>query len=93
MTGGLELSRTTGAEYVVPAGDDIGYPARRITDGEVVDGGTFTLRAIHTPGHTREHISYVLEDASGDVGRRVHRRFDALRQHRAHRPSRGGKHP
>ncbi len=65
VTGGLELSRTTGAEYVVPAGDDIGYPARRITDGEVIDGGTFTLRAIHTPGHTREHISYVLEDASG----------------------------
>ena len=65
VTGGLELSRTTGAEYVVPAGDDIGYPARRITDGEVIDGGTFTLRAIHTPGHTREHISYALEDASG----------------------------
>jgi len=65
VTGGLELSRITGAEYVVPAGDDTGYPARRIADGEVVDGGTFTLRAIHTPGHTREHISYVLEDASG----------------------------
>jgi hydroxyacylglutathione hydrolase len=65
VTGGLELSRVTGAEYVVPAGDDIGYPARRIADGEVVDGGTFTLRAIHTPGHTREHISYALEDSSG----------------------------
>lgn len=65
VTGGLELSRTTGAEYVLPAGDDTGYPARRISDGEVVDGGTFSLRAIHTPGHTREHISYALEDASG----------------------------
>ena len=65
VTGGLELSRTTGAEYVVPAGEDIGYPARRITDGEVVEGGTFTLRAVHTPGHTREHVSYVLNDASG----------------------------
>ena len=65
VTGGLDLSRTTGAQYVVPAGDDIGYPARRITDGEVVDGGTFRLRAVHTPGHTREHISYVLDDASG----------------------------
>lgn len=66
VTGGLELSRTTGADYIVPAGDDIGYLARRITDGEVIDGGTFTLRAIHTPGHTREHISYVLQDASGN---------------------------
>ena len=65
VTGGLELSRAAGAEYVVPAGDDIGYAARRITDGEVIDGGTFTLRAIHTPGHTREHISYALDDVSG----------------------------
>ena len=31
VTGGLELSRAAGAEYVVPAGDDIGYPARRVT--------------------------------------------------------------
>lgn len=65
VTGGLELSRVTGAEYVVPAGDDIGYAARRIADGEVVDAGTFALRAIHTPGHTREHVSYALDDASG----------------------------
>ncbi|MFI5511090.1 rhodanese-like domain-containing protein [Mycobacterium sp. NPDC051804] len=64
VTGGLELSRTTGAEYVVPAGDDIGYLARRIGDGEVIDAGTFTLRAVHTPGHTREHISYVLQDST-----------------------------
>jgi hydroxyacylglutathione hydrolase len=65
VTGGLELSRVIDAEYVVPTGDDIGYPARRVSDGDVIDTGAFTLRVLHTPGHTREHVSYVLADASG----------------------------
>lgn len=69
VSGGLALSRTTGAEYVVPAGDELGYPATRIRDGDVVDAGIFTLRAVHTPGHTEHHTSYVLADADGsDVG-------------------------
>ena len=52
---------------MVPAGDDIGYAARRITDGDIIDAGTFRLRAIHTPGHTREHVSYALDDESGET--------------------------
>ena len=68
VTGGLELSRLTGAEYVVPGGDDeLGYPARRVSDGDVIDAGDFSLRVVHTPGHTREHVSYVLNDASGQT--------------------------
>jgi hydroxyacylglutathione hydrolase len=67
VTGGLHLSRETSAEYVVPAGDEIGYAARRITDGDIIDAGTFRLRAIHTPGHTREHVSYALDDESGET--------------------------
>lgn len=67
VTGGLELSRSTGAEYVIPHGDDVGYPARRVGDGDVIDAGGFRLRVIHTPGHTREHVSYALTDASGHV--------------------------
>ncbi len=65
VSGGLALARATGAEYVVPDGDDLDYPARRVTDGEVVDAGAFVLRALHTPGHTEHHISYVLVDGAG----------------------------
>lgn len=65
MTGGLELSRSTGAQYVIPRGDDVGYPARRVGDGDVIDAGGFRLRVIHTPGHTLEHVSYALSDVSG----------------------------
>jgi glyoxylase-like metal-dependent hydrolase (beta-lactamase superfamily II)/rhodanese-related sulfurtransferase len=65
VSGGLALSRATGAEYVVPAGDELGYPARRVSDGDVVDAGAFTLRALHTPGHTPHHVSYALTTADG----------------------------
>ena len=65
VTGGLELSGTTGAEYVVPAGDDVGYQRRAVSDGEVIDAGPMSFQVIHTPGHTHTHVSYVLRDAAG----------------------------
>ncbi|GAT12573.1 MBL fold metallo-hydrolase [Mycolicibacterium novocastrense] len=67
LTGGLELSRTVGAEYVVPAGDDVSYARRAVSDGDVIDAGPIQLEAVHTPGHTHHHISYVLRDDNDDV--------------------------
>jgi glyoxylase-like metal-dependent hydrolase (beta-lactamase superfamily II)/rhodanese-related sulfurtransferase len=65
VTGGLELSRAVGAEYVVPAGDDLDYAARRVQDGDVVDADSVSLRVIHTPGHTAHHVSYEVRNESG----------------------------
>ena len=65
MSGGLELARVANAEYVVPAGDDVDYPRRAISDGDVIDAGPIQLQAIHTPGHTHHHISYILRDRNG----------------------------
>jgi hydroxyacylglutathione hydrolase len=56
LTGGLELSGATGAEYVVA-----------VSDGEVIDAGPIQLQVMHTPGHTHHHVSYVLRDTSGSV--------------------------
>jgi hydroxyacylglutathione hydrolase len=67
VTGGLELSQTVGAEYVVPEGEDLGYPAHRVVDGDTIESGPIALRVIHTPGHTRHHVSYELRDESGDA--------------------------
>lgn len=67
VTGGLELSRIVGAEYVVPAGDDVGYRRRAVGDGDVIDAGPVQLRVMHTPGHTHHHVSYVLSDRDGSV--------------------------
>ncbi|MEV8238023.1 MBL fold metallo-hydrolase [Rhodococcus sp. NPDC077669] len=61
VTGGLELARATGAEYVVPEGDPVEYERRAVGDGDVVDAGSATFQVMHTPGHTHHHVSYVLQ--------------------------------
>ncbi|CAN5885161.1 MBL fold metallo-hydrolase [soil metagenome] len=65
VTGGLELARTTGAEYVVAAADQVGYQCFRVADGDVVDVGPCRFQVMHTPGHTHTHLSYVLQDDAG----------------------------
>lgn len=67
VSGGLELSRATGAEYVVPAGKELGYARRAVHDGDVIEAGPMRLQAMHTPGHTHHHVSYVLRDDTGPV--------------------------
>jgi hydroxyacylglutathione hydrolase len=67
VTGGLELARTVGATYVVPAGDDVRYERHPARDGEIVPAGPLRFRVLHTPGHTHHHVSYALADADGAV--------------------------
>jgi hydroxyacylglutathione hydrolase len=67
VTGGVELARQTGAEYVVPGGEDVTYARRPIGDGDLIDAGPIQLRAISTPGHTHHHISYALADSVGNT--------------------------
>ncbi|WP_405798722.1 rhodanese-like domain-containing protein [Streptomyces longwoodensis] len=67
VTGGLELARVTGAQYLVPAGAHVSFARTPIADGDTVtvDDG-LVLRAIATPGHTPHHTSYALtEDGRG----------------------------
>ena len=63
VTGGLELARVTGAQYLVPAGAHVSFARTPVADGDTagVDAG-LVLRAIATPGHTPHHTSYVLEE-------------------------------
>lgn len=61
VTGGFELASRTGAAYVLPGGDDIDFDHVGACDGdELAVGGHVVLRAVHTPGHTPHHLSYVL---------------------------------
>jgi len=61
VSGGRELARRLGAEVVVPAAGAVAWtdylPAFHHED---LDAGGFTVRPIHTPGHTPEHMSYLL---------------------------------
>ncbi|MBM7440008.1 rhodanese-like domain-containing protein [Streptomyces sp. HB132] len=67
VTGGLELARVTGAQYLVPAGAHVSFARTPVAHGDTVsvDAG-LVLRAIATPGHTPHHTSYALtEDGRG----------------------------
>jgi len=66
VTGGLELAGRLGAEYVVSADDDVWFDRLAVRDGDVVVTGRMRVRAMHTPGHTHHHLSYVLEDETGE---------------------------
>ncbi|MFI6395530.1 rhodanese-like domain-containing protein [Nonomuraea sp. NPDC050540] len=60
VSGGLELSRLTGAVYGLADAAD--FPHRALSDGDTLDiSPTLRLRALHTPGHTFHHLSYVLD--------------------------------
>jgi hydroxyacylglutathione hydrolase len=62
VSGGLELARHTGAAYGIAAGDDVEFDRLAIHDGDDISSGAVRLRAVHTPGHTPTHLSYLLID-------------------------------
>ncbi len=67
VSGGLELSRVLGAEYVVPHGMDIAFAAHRISDKAEIDAEVGLVRVLHTPGHTPNHISFAVNVDGQDV--------------------------
>lgn len=63
VSGGRELS-TLGAQLLAPRGGGHGFPVRGVDDGEDIDLGGLSLRALATPGHTPEHLAYLLLDGA-----------------------------
>ncbi len=60
VSGGRAVAATTGAELVIPASAGVAFSHRPAFHYEDIDGGPFTVRPIHTPGHTPEHVSYLV---------------------------------
>jgi len=66
-SGAKALAERTGAELAVSghdAGERFQYsmPHRELHDGDVVQVGNVQLKAMHTPGHTPEHLSFVVQE-------------------------------
>lgn len=60
VTGGLELARRAGAAYVLSTDDDVACERVGACDGDEFKVGDLVVRAVHTPGHTPHHLSYVV---------------------------------
>lgn len=72
LSGARELARATGARlYLSDEGDENwkysgleGFDYQLVTDGDQIRLGNITLTVVHTPGHTPEHISFLVQDGA-----------------------------
>lgn len=66
LSGTRELAAATGATAYVSGegGEDwaYGFEAERLRDRDTITLGNLTITARHTPGHTPEHLSYLVTD-------------------------------
>jgi hydroxyacylglutathione hydrolase len=66
VSGGRELM-ALGAQLIAPVGSALVYPHRGLDDGAELDLGGLHLEVIATPGHTPEHMAYLLRDGRQPV--------------------------
>jgi glyoxylase-like metal-dependent hydrolase (beta-lactamase superfamily II)/rhodanese-related sulfurtransferase len=60
VSGARELSESVGAEVIAPSQSRLRYRHRAACDDRPVAIGDVLVRPLGTPGHTPEHLSYVL---------------------------------
>jgi glyoxylase-like metal-dependent hydrolase (beta-lactamase superfamily II)/rhodanese-related sulfurtransferase len=65
VSGHLDLAKKTGATIVYGPTAKPQFEAVIATDNQEFKVGLYTVRAIHTPGHTMESTSYLLIDENG----------------------------
>ena len=56
------LAVDTGARLCLPTTDRVSFAYEPVKDGDIVRVGSARLQALHTPGHTPESTSYLLDD-------------------------------
>ncbi len=59
------LARRTGAVYLVAGADDVAFDRRGVTDGDQLAAGRLHVAVVATPGHTDNHLAYVVGDGDG----------------------------
>jgi glyoxylase-like metal-dependent hydrolase (beta-lactamase superfamily II)/rhodanese-related sulfurtransferase len=83
VSGCRRLAARTGATIAIGAAAHVGYPATALHDGAAFSIGGVSIRAVETPGHSPDSLSFLLRDAEtgqehlltgdclfvGDVGR------------------------
>ena len=67
VSGARELAAQIGAEIGASAGAALGFEHRPLADGDRLALGGAALRVMATPGHSPEHIAFLLADADGHL--------------------------
>jgi hydroxyacylglutathione hydrolase len=67
VMGAAHLARVTGAEIVNGEHELFGHGDRRLADGDRFRVGNLTIRALATPGHTPESMSYAVYTSPDDA--------------------------
>ena len=67
LSGALELRAATGAEIWGPAEAGYAFGYRPVEGGTEITLGDATLLGVATPGHTPEHLAYVLRDRAEPI--------------------------
>ena len=65
VSGGLVLARNHQAKYITSADDPVSFDRVAARDLDEFSIGNFGIKALHTPGHTFTHLSYILMDEQG----------------------------
>ena len=72
LSGSRQLAKRTGAELVLSGDGDATWQygfteeagVRVVHDGDQIKLGNVTIEVMHTPGHTPEHISFMVTDGA-----------------------------
>ena len=68
LSGSRELANATSAKlYLSDEGTQdwkYGFDANKLYDGDEIKVGNIILKAVHTPGHTPEHLSFLVTDGA-----------------------------
>lgn len=60
VSGACELAAATGAPIFASRLGEVAFPHQPLDDGDEVQIGPLTLRSFWTPGHTPEHLAFLL---------------------------------
>lgn len=68
LSGAVQLAATDGARVLASAAGGREFEHMGLRDGDEVDLGGLRLRTLATPGHTVEHLAFVLLDGAAPLG-------------------------
>ena len=68
LSGARQLAAEDGAQILASAAGHRAFGHRGLADGDEADLGGLTLRTWATPGHTAEHLAYLLLDGGQVLG-------------------------